>query len=106
MTHRYWTLGLLAVLAGTFTARPAAATDQDTFNRLIGKVAPQFTPGQHAKMKVACVCHDPAEPNQPGFVFTDDGGLGQVHCGVPFAYEYDGTLGGVVYCDNFVALGF
>ncbi len=45
MTHRYWTLGLLAVLAGGVTARPAAATDQDTFNRLIGKVAPQLAPG-------------------------------------------------------------
>ncbi len=104
MTHRYWTLGLLAVLAGGVTARPAAATDQDTFNRLIGKVAPQFTPGQKtpAKMKVACVCHELGVYDQPGFVFTDVGG---VYCAVPLGYAADGTIISIADCENFVALG-
>ena len=104
MTHRYWTLALLAALAAGVTARPAAASDQDTFNRLIGKVAPQFTVGQKtpAKMKVACVCHAPGVTDQPGFVFTDVGG---VYCGVPLGYAADGTITLLADCDNFVALG-
>jgi hypothetical protein len=46
MTHRYWTLGLLAVVAGGLIARPAVATDQDTFNKLIAKVATTVVFGQ------------------------------------------------------------
>jgi hypothetical protein len=53
-------------------------------------------------MKVACVCHAPGVTDQPGFVFTDVGG---VYCGVPLGYAADGTITLLADCDNFVALG-
>jgi hypothetical protein len=102
MTHRYWILGVLAVLAGGFTARPAAATDQDTFNRLIAKVAPTFTaaPGQRFKPTVACACVG-SGPATAGFVVTD--GSGNIVCGIP-QFDASGTVLGYTFCINFVAL--
>jgi hypothetical protein len=101
MTHRYGTLGLLGVLA---LGLPSAsgATDQQTFARLIGKVAPAFALGQKITPKVACVCHESVQFARPGFVLTDGAGL--VKCGVP-GFTADGTADAITFCNDFVALG-
>jgi hypothetical protein len=102
MTHRYWTLGLLAVLAGGFTAGPAAATQQDTFNRLIAKVAPTFPIGPNVTPKVACACpNDGSIPESAGFVVNTGG---DIVCGIP-TFDSSGSVLQINACHDFAVLG-
>jgi|AmaraimetFIIA100_FD_contig_71_2634761_length_894_multi_3_in_0_out_0_2 hypothetical protein len=104
MTHRYWTLGLLAVVAGGLIARPAVATDQDTFNKLIAKVATTVVFGQKLIPKVACACHDGSvDEGKAGFVETVGVG-GTIKCGIP-GFDATGTVQVVGECNPFEVLG-
>jgi hypothetical protein len=89
-------LVLLGVLAS-----PARATDQDTFNKLIAKVAPSLTLGQPFKPRVACACPD-ASDNQIAGVLTQGGGV--VSCLLP-GFTAAGALVSESFCENYVVLG-
>jgi hypothetical protein len=102
MTHRYWMLGLLIMLAVGFTAGPAAATDQDTFNKVIAKVAPSLGLGLPFKPRVACGCPD-TSGNQIAGVLTQSGGV--VSCLLP-GFTATGALVSESFCENYVVLGY
>ena|SRR5262245_38106626 len=102
MARRCWTLGLLALVGG-FATSAGAANDQQTLAKLYGKVAPPFSIGQKLAPKLACVCHETADFDQPGFVLTDP--RGSVRCGVATNFNSDGSIAGLDFCDDFVALG-
>jgi hypothetical protein len=93
--------GLLAVLAGGLIARPAVATDEDTFNKLIAKVAPTFVSGQKITPRVACACpNDGSSTVGAGFVLNDGG---NIVCALPSFVS--GTLFNFAECHNFAVLG-
>jgi hypothetical protein len=108
MTHRYWTLGLLAVLGGGLTAAPAAATDQDTFNKLLAKVAPlESGLGQNFKPKAACACpNDGVNPARAGVLVSEPivGGKPDIRCAIP-SFDADGKVFALTFCDGFAVLG-
>lgn len=77
----------------------AFATDQDTFSRLIAKVAPTFDSlFVNFKPKLACDC---LSGNQPGVLA---GNTGNIFCLLPI-FNPDGSLGSVGTCEGgFVVL--
>jgi len=89
-------LALLGALVGT-----AHATDQDTFNKLIAKVAPSLGIGLPFKPRVACGCPD-ASGNQIAGVLTQGGGV--VSCLLP-GFDTAGALDATTFCENYVVLG-
>ena len=91
-------------LSGGLIAGPAVATDQDTFNKLIAKVAPllTFMPGQKFKPTVACACPNTGSGASPGFVVNN--GASQIVCGIP-TFDASGTLNGYSDCSDFAVLG-
>jgi hypothetical protein len=96
-------IGLLAVLAGGLTAGPASATDQDVFNKFIGKVAVSpSSPFTSFKPRVACVCLT-ASPDfeRPGFLIYNGS---MVRCALP-GFGVDGTLLFFSDCDTYAVVG-
>ena len=89
-------LALLGALAS-----PARATDRDTFNKLIAKVAPSIAPGQPFKPRVACGCPD-TSGNQIAGVLQKNGSV--VSCLLP-SFSAAGTFSGASLCENYVVLG-
>ena len=87
-------------LSGGLIAGPAVATDQDTFNKLIAKVAPMS--GQTPfKPRVACACPSPIYTT-PGVVVNV---AGAITCWTP-TFDASGALSGPFNsCDNFAVLG-
>jgi hypothetical protein len=71
-------------------ASPARATDRDTFNKLIAKVAPSIVPGQPFKPRVACGCPD-TSGNQIAGVLSQSGSV--VSCLLP-SFSAVGTFSG------------
>jgi len=90
-------LALLRVLAS-----PARATDQDTFNKLIAKVAPSLGIGLPFKPRVACGCPD-ASGNEIAGVLTHGGAV--VSCLLP-GFDAAGALDATSFCENYVVLGY
>ena len=80
---------------------PARATDRDTFDNSIAKVAPSLGIGLPFKPRVACGCPDPSG-NQIAGVLQKNGSV--VSCLLP-SFSAAGTLAGGSICENFVVLG-
>ena len=80
---------------------PARATDRDTFDNSIAKVAPSLGIGLPFKPRVACGCPDPSG-NQIARVLTQGGGV--VSCLVP-GFDAAGALDATSFCENYVVLG-
>jgi hypothetical protein len=95
------TISLLATLALPFGA-VATATDEQTFDKLIGKVAPNATDlFEKFKPRFACACL--TTPSPPGVVMRDSGGL--VRCGSP-GFSSDGKVIVFSFCSGeFEVLG-
>jgi hypothetical protein len=89
-------LALLGALAS-----PARATDQDTFNKLIAKVAPTISFSTPFKPRVACACPDTSGNQIPG-VLSKLGSL--VSCVMP-GFDAAGALDATSLCENYVVLG-
>jgi hypothetical protein len=94
------TISLLATLALPFGA-VATATDEQTFDKLIGKVAPNATDlFEKFKPRFACAC---LTNRSPGVVTRDSEGL--VRCGSP-GFASDGKVIVLSFCSGeFEVLG-
>jgi hypothetical protein len=92
-------VGLAAALSLTWGGS-AFATDQDTFNKLIAKVAPTVNSlATNFKPKLACAC---VSNLLPGVVALDS--LGEINCELP-GFAPDGSFGGFLVCNgDFVVL--
>ena len=84
---------------------PALATDQDTFNKLIAKYAPNGV-NMPLKLKSACACFDLPQP-QAGFIVAlfGTGPSPFLKCDVPLTFGADGSLQTFTVCENFAVLG-
>jgi hypothetical protein len=86
----------LAVLALTWGGSAFATTDQDTFNKLIAKVAPTLANlEENFKPKLACAC---VSSLLPGFVVFDQVD-GKLTCGLP-TFGPDGSIFTLGFCDG------
>jgi hypothetical protein len=94
--------GLLAVLAGGLTARPAVATDQDVFNKFIAKVAVSEALSPF-KPRVACVCLQATVGlERTGYLVFEGNSI--VRCSVP-NFKPDGSIAGLLFCDTYAVVG-
>ncbi|MEW6270356.1 MAG: hypothetical protein AB1689_13785 [Thermodesulfobacteriota bacterium] len=84
-------LALVATLAGV-----ASATEQNAFDRAIGKYAPTFEEvfdlDRPLRTKGLCVCTPGLEP---GFLFRETG-TGRIVCGIP-VFNADGSFGDAAF---------
>ena len=97
-------LGLLAVLAGGLTAGSPAATDQDTFNNPIAKIAPvsPLRLGSGSSPRRTCACpNDGNSDAAPGSVVSN----GSVIVCRILSLDASGNLVAFGDCNNFAVLG-
>lgn len=96
------TATLLATLTLPLGATALAGSAEETFDRLIDKVAPAASSlFIKFKPRLACACFD-SSPPAPGVVVTDNGG--RIRCGLP-AFDGSGNVFSFSFCNDYEVLG-
>jgi hypothetical protein len=90
----------LIIVATTMAGVAQARTDQEAFERLAKRAAPNPFEGGKFKPAVACACRFPVV-TQVGFLTHS---LHGIECQVPF-FRPDGSLAGASTCEDFEIIG-